>query len=303
MNALPARRHFFRGDDGYEQARRSMVWNQRVPDRYPDVIVDARDADDVVAAVAYAKANGRQVGIRSGGHSWGANHLRDGGVLLDVHGLDHCTVDADRNVAVVGPGKGGSVLAGELDAQGLFFPAGHCKGVCIGGYLLQGGYGWNSRVFGPACESVIGLDVVTADGEQLYCDADNHPDLYWAARGAGPGFFAAVTAFHLKLYAKPAVCASSLYAYPFECADEIFTWARAISAEVDRRVEVQIVASRSVPAAGLEARPSCSRRRRSPTRSRKPRRLWRYSAPARPSIRRSSKSPMPQPICRPGMTA
>ena len=135
-------------------------------------------------------------------------------MLLDVHGLDHCTVDADRNVAVVGPGKGGSVLAGELDAQGLFFPAGHCKGVCIGGYLLQGGYGWNSRVFGPACESVIGLDVVTADGEQLYCDADNHPDLYWAARGAGPGFFAVVTAFHLKLYAKPAVCASSLYVYP-----------------------------------------------------------------------------------------
>ncbi len=84
------------------------------------------------------------------------------------------------------------MLAAELDAVGLFFPAGHCKGgVCIGGYLLQGGYGWNSRVVGgPACESVIGLDVVTADGDKIYIDADNHPDLYWAARGAGPGFFA-----------------------------------------------------------------------------------------------------------------
>ena len=71
MNASPAGRHFFRGDDGYEQARRSTVWNQRVPDRYPDAIVAARDADDVVATIAYAKANARQVGIRSGGHSWG----------------------------------------------------------------------------------------------------------------------------------------------------------------------------------------------------------------------------------------
>ena len=252
MTALPAGRHFFRGDDGYEQARRSTVWNQRVPDRYPDVIVQARDADDVVATIAYAKANARQVGIRSGGHSWGANHLRDGGVLLDVHGLDHCTVDTDRNVAVAGPGKGGSVLAGELDAQGLFFPAGHCKGVCIGGYLLQGGYGWNSRVFGPACENVIGLDVVTADGEKFYCDADNHPDLYWAARGAGPGFFAVVTGFHLKLYPKPAVCGASMYAYPTEYADEIYTWARSISGEVDRRVEVQIVASQTVPNLSLD---------------------------------------------------
>ncbi len=252
MSALPAGRHYFRGDDGYEDARRATVWNQRVPDRYPDVIVVAGSVDDVVATLAYAKANRRQVGIRSGGHSWAANHLRDGGVLLDVHGLDHCTVDTERKAAVVGPGKGGSVLAGELDALGLFFPAGHCKGVCIGGYLLQGGYGWNSRVFGPACENVVGLDVVTADGERIYCDADNYPDLYWAARGAGPGFFAVVTSFHLKLYPKPAVCGSSVYAYPIEYADEIYTWARSISAEVDRRVEVQIVASKSVPNVSLD---------------------------------------------------
>src|SRR5271165_1878440 len=220
MGGLPAGRHFFRGDDGYEPARRGTVWNRRVPERYPDLIVQAVDADDVVAAIGYAKAGGHRVSIRSGGHSWAANHLRDGAVLLDVSGLDHATVDADRGIAVVGPGKGGSVLAADLDASGLFFPAGHCKGVCVGGYLLQGGYGWNSRVLGPACESVIGLDVVTA--------------------------------FHLKLHPRPAVCASSLYAYPIDLADDIYTWAREVSAEVDRRVELQIVASRSVPGADLD---------------------------------------------------
>jgi FAD/FMN-containing dehydrogenase len=99
---------------------------------------------------------------------------------------------------------------------------------------------------------VIGLDVVTADGDQIYIDADHHPDLYWAARGSGPGFFAVVTAFHLKLYTKPAVLGSSFYAYPIELADEIFTWARGISAEVDRRVELQIVATSSVPNAGID---------------------------------------------------
>ncbi|HME48356.1 FAD-binding oxidoreductase [Mycobacterium sp.] len=252
MGGLPAGRHFFRGDDGYEPARRGTVWNRRVPERYPDLIVQAVDADDVVAAIGYAKAGGHRVSIRSGGHSWAANHLRDGAVLLDVSGLDHATVDADRGIAVVGPGKGGSVLAADLDASGLFFPAGHCKGVCVGGYLLQGGYGWNSRVLGPACESVIGLDVVTADGDKIHCDAGNHADLYWAARGAGPGFFAVVTSFHLKLHPRPAVCASSLYAYPIDLADDIYTWAREVSAEVDRRVELQIVASRSVPGADLD---------------------------------------------------
>ena len=133
------------------------------------------------------------------------------------------------------------------------FPAGHCKGVCVGGYLLQGGYGWNSRVYGLACESVIGLDVITADGEKIHCDEDNHPDLYWAARGSGPGFFGVVTSFYLKLYPRPAACGTSVYIYPIDLADEIYTWARDVSAHVDRRVEMQIVASRSVPSMGLDS--------------------------------------------------
>ncbi|MFY9916893.1 MAG: FAD-binding oxidoreductase, partial [Mycobacterium sp.] len=252
MTALPAGRFYVQGDHGYEAARRATVWNARTPDRFPHVIVAARDADDVVAAVRYANANGMRIGVRSGGHSWAGNHVRDGGMLLDVSRLDDSFVDADQMTAIVGPGKGGSVLAVELEAQDLFFPTGHCKGVCIGGYLLQGGYGWNSRVLGPACESVIGVDVVTADGEQVHCDADTHPDLYWAARGSGPGFFGVVTAFHLRVYQRPAICGSSLYVYPIELADDVFAWARTISADVDRRVELQMVTSRSVPGAGLD---------------------------------------------------
>jgi len=250
--SLPVGRHFFLGDDGYEAVRSATVWHERVPDRYPDVIVQAVDADDVVATVRYAKAKNKKISIKSGGHSWAANHLRDGAVLLDVSRLEQTAIDRENKVAVVGPGKGGSVLAGELDELGLFFPAGHCKGVRIGGYLLQGGYGWNSRVYGPACESVLGLDVVTADGEKIYIDAEHDPDLYWAARGSGPGFFAVVTAFHLKLYPKPAVCANAVYVYSADYIDEVYTWARAVSADVDRRVEFQILMSRAMPFMGLD---------------------------------------------------
>lgn len=253
MSELPDGRHFFRGDDEYEQARAQTVWNGRTPQRYPEVVVQAVDVDDVVAAVRYARRRDLRIGVRSGGHSWAGSHVRDGGILLDVSRLNQCTIDADAGVAVAGPGMGGSVLAGLLAEQNLFFPAGHCKGVCIGGYLLQGGYGWNSRVLGPACESVLGLDVVTADGERLHIDAENHPDLYWAARGSGPGFFAVVTAFHLKLFPRPPICGTSIYVYPWEAAEEIYPWARSISAEVDRRVEFQMVASRAVPGAGLDS--------------------------------------------------
>lgn len=252
MSALPAGRHYFRGDDGYEPARRDSVWHQRVPDRYPEVIVQAADADDIKAALAYARSHGHKVNIKSGGHSFAASHLRDGALLLDVSRLNHASIDAANMTAVAGPGKGGSLLMADLQAQNLFFPGGHCKGVCLGGYLLQGGYGWNSRIYGPACESVTALDVITADGEEVHCDADNHPELYWAARGAGPGFFGVVTSFYLKVYPRPAVCGTSVYVYPLEVADEVYTWARNVSADVDRRVEMQIIATASVAEMGLD---------------------------------------------------
>ena len=150
MALLTAKRFFHRGVDGYEAARRETVWNSLIPQRFPDVIVQACDTEDVVAAIRHARAQGYQVGVRSGGHSWNASHLRDGGMLLDVSRLGHCRVDADAMIAQVGPGVVASAFATDLDAQGLFFPAGHCEGIRLGGYLLQGGYGWNSKVVGPA---------------------------------------------------------------------------------------------------------------------------------------------------------
>ncbi|MCV7177067.1 FAD-binding oxidoreductase [Mycolicibacterium sphagni] len=252
MGGLPVGRHFFRGDPGYEAARCAAVWNGRTPHRYPDVVVQAVDADEVASAVRFARAEGHHIGVRSGGHSWAGNHLRDGGMLLDVSRLARCTIDVDTHTAIVGPGIRGDVLAAQLVERGLFFPTGHVIGVGLGGYLLQGGYGWNGRALGPACESILGLDVVTADGERLFIDSDHDSELYWAARGAGPGFFAVVTGFHLRVYPHPKASGSSLYVYPAAYADDVFTWARAIGAEVDRSVEFQLVTTRSVPAVGLE---------------------------------------------------
>ena len=70
----------------------------------------------------------------------------------------------------------------------------------MGGFLLQGGQGWNSRRYGWACENVVAIDVVTADGELVRAAEDEHEDLLWAARGAGPGYFGVITRFHLRTF-------------------------------------------------------------------------------------------------------
>jgi FAD/FMN-containing dehydrogenase len=233
-----------RGDPAYEDARRDCVWNARIADRFPDLIVQAADEQDVVRAVELARTEGMSIGVRSGGHSWAGSHLRDGGMLLDLSRLNDLSLDAETRTAAVQPGVRGSELVDTLRAHELFFPVGHCQGVAVGGYLLQGGFGWLSRVFGPACANVIAIDVVTADGRLLHADEHTNADLLWAARGAGPGFFGVVTRFHLRLHPWPRTAMNSIYLYPVELLDDVFAWAREIGPSVARSLEMMLFLQR-----------------------------------------------------------
>ncbi|MBL8793577.1 MAG: FAD-binding oxidoreductase [Planctomycetia bacterium] len=211
------------------------------------MIVQANDVYDVIRAVKLARRENWRVAVRSGGHSWAGNHIRDGGMLLDVSRLDDARIDKHALRATAGPGCTGAGLAMRLLRQGLFFPAGHCRGVCLGGYLLQGGYGWHSRVLGPACMSVEGIDVVTADGELIHASADENADLYWSARGAGPGFFGVVTRFHLRLYRRPKLIGAAVQTFSIDKLEEVFRWAHGIRREVPAAVELMLLLSRDTP--------------------------------------------------------
>jgi FAD/FMN-containing dehydrogenase len=148
--------------------------------------------------------------------------------------------------ATAEPGIGGSVLLAELMKQDLFFPVGHCRGVCIGGYLLQGGFGWNGRAFGPACSNVIAIDYVDSEGDLRHASETENTDMLWAARGSGPDFFGVVVRFHLRLYPKPGFIGSSIITYPVERLADLVRWVDRVGPNVAPEVEMQFVISRSV---------------------------------------------------------
>jgi FAD/FMN-containing dehydrogenase len=234
-----------RGEDGYEQARLAAVWNARTPERYPDAIALVESEDEVVRAIRHAHERDMKVGVRSGGHSWAGNHVRDGGMLLDLSRLQGIEVDAQAMTATVEPGCRGDELLRVLAEHDLFFPGGHCPGVGIGGYLLQGGYGWNGRVHGPACMSVEAIDLVLADGSLVHADARENAELLWAARGAGPGFFGAVTRFYLRLTRSPKLVVNSVFLYPIHLLDDVFRWASEIGPRVARTMELMVFIHRT----------------------------------------------------------
>lgn len=235
---------YHRGLSDYETARRAASWNAATPERYPDAIVHARTVEEVAAAVRLAGARGWTVATRSGGHNFACNPIREGGLLIDVSRLNGVTIDAAARRAVVGPGCSGDRVNMLLAKLGLFFPVGHCRGVGLGGYLLQGGYGWNSRAVGLGCENVLGIDYIDAEGRQRHASAGENPDVFWAARGAGPGFFGIVTAFHLKLHKRPRVIGGKFAFYPLSQLGAVYRWLHAVGPEVPTAVELQALMSR-----------------------------------------------------------
>ncbi|MFC4495408.1 FAD-binding oxidoreductase [Streptomyces ovatisporus] len=237
-----------RGDVGYDRARAQAVWNGLKPDRFPEVIVLAATEDDVPRALARARAEGLRVSLRSGGHNWSGAQLRDGAMLLDLSRLNRCVIDPASRTATVGPATTSRVLASALEPHGLAFPFGHCPTVAMGGFLLSGGLGWNSRAWGPACEYVEAVEAVTADGRRLVCSATENPELFWAARGAGPGFFAVVTRFRLRLRPQPGAIITTSLTFPLPEVERLAAWAVPMALRLPPSVETSFVLTAGEPA-------------------------------------------------------
>jgi FAD/FMN-containing dehydrogenase len=91
---------------------------------------------------------------------------------------------------------------------------------------------------------VVGLDVVTAGGDLVHASPTENPDLYWSARGSGPGFFGVVTRFHLRLYRRPRVIGFALQTFRISQLEEVFRWAHDVRHDVPASVELQIMMSR-----------------------------------------------------------
>ncbi len=226
-----------RGEKSYEEARVGRVFNARRPDRFPIAVLFAKSDADVIAGVRLARKIGVTVSVRSGGHSWAAWSVRENALLIDLGGMCEMELDIENKIVTVNPGVSGGELNPFLKPFGLFFPGGHCPDVGLGGFLLQGGMGWNARGWGWACEQVVGIDVVTADGNLVRADAARHSDLFWSARGAGPGFCGVVVRFHLRVRSLARALTRSTYIYPMEAYDDVMAWLHGLHARIAATVE------------------------------------------------------------------
>ncbi len=210
------------GDDGYDEAR--SMWNGRF-DRRPAAVASCGSADDVAAALAFARAERLPVSVKSGGHAYAANTVGDGSLLVDLSPLKAVEVDASSRRAVVASGVTCKALDAATQAHGLATVLPTVSSVGVAGAALGGGSGYLSPSFGLTLDNLVGAEVVTADGRQLRVGPEHEPDLFWAMRGAGANFGVA-TSLELGLHeVGPEVLAGQIV-YPFERAGELLRFFR-----------------------------------------------------------------------------
>jgi FAD/FMN-containing dehydrogenase len=183
-------------DPRYENARTVFYGGF---DRHPAAIVRVADAGDVSRLVSLARETGLELAIRSGGHSNAGHGTTEGGIVLDLSGMKDLQINVQARTAWAETGLTAGEYVSATAAHGLTTGFGDTASVGLGGITLGGGVGYLVRKHGLTIDNLLAAEVVTADGQLLHVDDQNHPDLFWAIRGGG-GNFGVATRFQFQLH-------------------------------------------------------------------------------------------------------
>lgn len=210
------------GDAEYDNARK--IWNGMI-DRKPALIAQCTNADDISECVKFARKHDLIVSVKGGGHNVAGNAVSDGGLMIDLSKMKAIHVDVANKTATAEPG----VILREFDAatiqHGLATTSGTVSETGLAGLTLGGGIGWLMGKYGTTGDNLLSAEMITATGEQILVDKDNHPDLYWAIRGGG-GNFGIVSKFKYQLHSFGPNVVGGMILYPMDQAKAVMQFYR-----------------------------------------------------------------------------
>jgi FAD/FMN-containing dehydrogenase len=192
-------------DVGFDLARKTF---NAMVDVRPAAIARCQSRDDVTAALAVGVDRGLPFAVRVGGTS--DQSTVDGGIVLDLSAMDAIEIDVPSRTARVGGGATWGDLDRATQEHGLAVTGARLSGLGVAGVALGAGSGWLERALGPTAASVVGAEVVLADGRVVEAGGDAE------LRSAG-----VVTRLDLRLHPVGPELLCGFLSFPRERAAEV----------------------------------------------------------------------------------
>lgn len=203
-----------------------QLFSTRFDSIMPAGIAYCTSTADVQACLSFANSFVVPFAVRSGGHSYAGYSTVSNGLVIDVTRMNQVSVNAGTGVATIGAGTRLIDVYAALANYGLALNAGSCATVGVAGLTLGGGHGVLARKFGLTIDSLLGAQVVLADGRVVNCNANQNADLFWALRGAGAGNFGVVTSFTFQAHPVSSLSIFTIYWPWSSAADVVDAWQR-----------------------------------------------------------------------------
>jgi len=231
----------------YDEAR--VLWNAMI-DRRPALVARCLGVGDVLLGVQFARDHGVALSIKGGGHNIAGLAACDGGFMLDMSLMRGVWVDPVRRVARAQAG----CLLGDVDREtqlhSLAAVLGFISNTGIAGLTLGGGFGYLTRRFGWTSDTVLSMEVVTADGRVVRASEQENADLFWGLRGGG-GNFGVVTSFEYQLFPVGPEIVGGGIAWSAAEAPQVLDMFRSVTAQAPPELTVVAVLRKAPPAPWL----------------------------------------------------
>ena len=234
-------------DHGYEEAR--TVWNAMI-DRKPALVGRCIGNADVIECVRFAREHDLLLCIKAGGHNIAGHAAADGALMLDLSHMRGAWIDSGRKIVHA---QGGCLL-GDVDREtqvhGLAAILGFVSLTGCAGLTLGGGFGYLTKRYGWTSDNVVGMDVVTADGQLVRASSEENADLFWGLRGGG-GNFGVVTGIDYTLYPVGPEVVGGLVAWPASEAPKVLELYRNFAEEAPPELTLVTILRPAPPAPWL----------------------------------------------------
>ncbi|KAH7016276.1 uncharacterized protein B0I36DRAFT_377853 [Microdochium trichocladiopsis] len=164
-----------------------------------EMVVLVGDESDVQKTVLFC--NERDIPFLAASHNHGFTQSLGSfrGVQINLSQLDNIAIQADSKSAWLSAGVNAGRVTRHLWENGYVTTTGSCDCVGLVGVGLGGGHGRHEGLYGMISDNMLQFNVVLADGQAIRVNGTNHPELFWAMRGAGHNF-GIVTSFELRVW-------------------------------------------------------------------------------------------------------